>query len=111
MAPRICHIVLMQINDTVAQSVVDDLMKNLEELCTKGLINGLLSFTGGKYSSPEGFNKGLTHGFTMVFESSESRDAYLPHPEHERVRDMLLPLIENGNVLAFDYELPSEPGM
>lgn len=104
--PRFAHIVLMQIQTGVSQEKVDELFRALKELTT--LIPGLLSFTGGPYSSSEGFNKGLTHGFTMVFADAESRDGYLPHPEHERVRDMLLPLIADNNVLAFDYALPDE---
>ncbi len=38
----------------------------------------------------------------MTFESVNARDAYLPHPEHERVQDALLPCIDG--VLAFDFE-------
>lgn len=105
--PRIAHIVLMQIRADVPGEKISELYYALKEL-TK-LVPGLLSFTGGPYSSSEGFNKNLTHGFTMMFLDAESRDGYLPHPEHERVRDMLLPLIADNNVLAFDYAMPEEP--
>ena len=45
----------------------------------------------GPYDSPEGLNDGFTHGFVMTFDTAASRDAYLPHPEHERVKDIVVP--------------------
>ncbi len=38
----------------------------------------------------------------MTFENVAARDRYLPHPEHERVKDELLKCIDS--VLAFDFE-------
>jgi hypothetical protein len=40
----------------------------------------------------------------MTFDSVESRDAYLPHPEHERVKSAILPHVDG--VVAFDFEVP-----
>ena len=40
----------------------------------------------------------------MTFESVEARDAYLPHPEHEVVKAVLLQCIVS--VLVFDFEEP-----
>jgi hypothetical protein len=82
----------------------DEISAIFEEL--KGLkskIPGLLEFDGGPYSSPEGLNKGFTHAFTMIFDSESSRDAYFPHPDHEKVKDMILPLVDD--VIAFDFKL------
>ena len=66
------------------------------------LLAGLLSFTGGPYSSPEGINKGFSHGFTMMFQDEDSRNGYLPHPEHERVKALIVPLLDD--LIAFDYQ-------
>jgi len=38
----------------------------------------------------------------MTFESIATRNAYLPHPEHERVKAELLLYIDS--VIAFDFE-------
>jgi len=38
----------------------------------------------------------------MTFESIATRNAYLPHPEHERVKAELLRYIDS--VIAFDFE-------
>jgi hypothetical protein len=53
------------------------------------------------YQSDEGLNDGFTHGFVMTFDSPQSRDAYLPHPEHERVKLVVVPNLER--VMVFDF--------
>ncbi|WP_035600475.1 Dabb family protein [Haloferula sp. BvORR071] len=72
-----------------------------------GKIPGLLAMEQGPYQSSEGLNDGFTHGFIMSFESAAQRDAYLPHPEHERVKEIVVPCLER--VVVFDFSLPS-PG-
>jgi hypothetical protein len=73
----------------------------------KGKIDGILSVSYGPYSSLEGFNKGYTHGFSMVFADEQSRDIYLTHPAHDEVKDLLPPILLNGfdGAVAFDYLL------
>lgn len=66
-----------------------------------GKIPGLLEMIYGTYDSSEGLNDGFTHGFIMTFDSPESRDAYLPHPEHERVKEIVVPCLER--VIVFDF--------
>jgi hypothetical protein len=46
----------------------------------------------------------------MRFESVEARDAYIPHPEHKKVVDMILPLVKNGanSVIAVDWYLTGD---
>jgi hypothetical protein len=66
-----------------------------------GKIPGLLTMQHGVYQSDEGLNDGFTHGFVMTFDSPKSRDEYLPHPEHERVKLVVVPNLER--VLVFDF--------
>ncbi len=101
--PHYRHIVLLQFRPDVPPSEIESIFSSLSALQQK--IPGLISFSGGIYSSPEGMNKGYTHAFTMDFASLEERDAYFPHPEHELVKDMILPKIVDGGVVAFDFEL------
>lgn len=54
----------------------------------------------GADCSPESLSKGFTHGFTMTFESSAARDAYLPHPEHEAFKQKHLGIVRD--VLVID---------
>ncbi len=70
-----------------------------------GKIDGLLTFEHGSYKSDEGLNDGFTHGFIMTFDSPESRDAYLPHPIHEAVKDVVVPCL--ARVIVFDFDVSS----
>jgi hypothetical protein len=98
------HMVLLKIRKNVPRSQVDQVFAALAGLKKK--IPGLLSFAGGPYSSPEGLGRGYTHGFCMTFTDSKARDAYLPHPEHEKVKELVLGVLDGGldGVLAFDFE-------
>ena len=63
---------------------------------------GFLSLTGGPYSSPEGLHQGYTHALVMTFRDAATRDRYLTHPEHEKIKQAFLPDVEG--VIAFDFE-------
>ncbi len=97
------HVVLLKIRRDVPQAQIAAVFGALAGLRMK--IPGLLSFSGGAYTSPEGMNKGFTHGFVMIFKDEVSRDAYLPHPDHEVVKAMVLKVLDGGldGVVAFDY--------
>ena len=98
----IAHCVLLK---TVgAEDAVLAALDKLRKLI--GVVPGLLSFEGGKYSSPEGLNRGYTWGFTMVFSDAESRDGYLVHPAHVAAASDVVAVCDGGmsGVLAFDYE-------
>ena len=68
-----------------------------------GKIPGLLNMEHGPYDSSEGLNDEFTHGFIMTFDSPESREAYLPHPIHEKVKEIVLPNLEK--VVVFDFNV------
>lgn len=70
-----------------------------------GKIDGLLAFEYGSYKSAEGLNDGFTHGFIMTFDSPASRDAYLPHPIHEAVKEVVVPCL--ARVIVFDFDVAS----
>ncbi len=59
------------------------------------------SFEWGINNSPENLNKGLTHCFTLTFESEGDRDAYLIHPAHKAFVALLNPAPDK--VTVFDY--------
>lgn len=98
--PKYCHIVILKFKQEV-ESEVQSIFKMLQALLDEKKIPGLSSFSGGKYSSPEGLNKGFTHAFTMTFDDELSRDNYFPHEDHVRIKDLILPIADD--VVAFDY--------
>lgn len=97
------HIVVMKMKPETTAEEIDAIFAALKNLLDSNLIPGLLEFSGGPYDSPEGLNKDFTHAFSMKFQDRESRDAYFPHPEHEKVKDMIVPKI--ADVLCFDYAI------
>jgi hypothetical protein len=98
------HLVVLKLKASTKPAQVAKMFSELAGLKKK--VPGLLTFTGGPYSSPEGLNQGFTHGFVMAFEDAAARDAYLTHPEHEKVKARILPTLEGGlsGVIAFDFE-------
>lgn len=66
------------------------------------VIPGITSFSIGTNNSPEGLAGGLTHGFVMTFKDPAARNAYLPHPEHEKFKAFVIPYIEK--IVVFDYD-------
>jgi len=68
-----------------------------------GQIPGLLHMEHGPYDSTEGLNDGFTHGFIMTFDTLASRDNYLPHSMHEKIKSLVLPNLER--VMVFDFNI------
>lgn len=98
--PAVQHMVILKFKASVPQEKIDTIFSELAGL--QSLIPGINRFLGGPYASGEGMHKDFTHGFLMEFSSAAARDVYLPHPEHERVKAMIIPCIDD--VIAFDFE-------
>jgi hypothetical protein len=96
------HIVLMKFKPEITAQQAEETIRECGRL--REFIAGITDFISGPYSSPEGANQGYTHAFITTFVDVEHRDKYFPHPEHERVRDLLLSQVESA--LAFDFETP-----
>ena len=73
----------------------------------KQRIPGILAVTCGKDNSPEGLQKGFTHGFTVDFADAASRDAYLPHHDHQLVGKMVVAAVDGGleGLAVVDWEI------
>jgi Stress responsive A/B Barrel Domain len=99
----VTHMVLLRVREDVPRNMVENVFEEIGALQSK--IAGILSYAWGPNSSPEGINRGYTHGFCMTFVDSGARDAYLPHPEHERVKKAVLSVADGGidGLLAFDF--------
>jgi hypothetical protein len=85
--PQVQHMVLLKFKPEVSDGAIAEALQQVEGL--KQSIPGIVYCASGAYSSPEGFNKGFTHGFLTTFENAAARDRYLPHPNHEIVKDAL----------------------
>lgn len=63
-------------------------------------IPGVLSAHCGPSTSPEGLERGFEWALVVAFDSSAARDGYLPHPEHEPVKELISRWADE--VLVFD---------
>ncbi len=95
------HFGVFQFKPEISSSQIDECFSELSGMV--GKIPGLLAIEHGPYESDEGLNDGFTHGFIMTFDSAKSRDEYLPHPEHERVRSIVAPRL--ARLVVFDFSL------
>jgi hypothetical protein len=93
------HYGILKFKPEVTNPAIDECFDALTSMV--GKIPGLLDLEHGPYQSDEGLNEDFTHGFIMTFDSVESRDAYLPHPVHEAVKDIVVPRLEK--VIVFDF--------
>jgi Stress responsive A/B Barrel Domain len=98
----ISHVVLLKLRNAEDAPQIFAALKSLQSQ-----IPGILNISAGTDCSPEGLQRGFTHGFTVDFENAGARDAYLPHPAHQKVGAMIVAACEGGieGVLVLDWEI------
>jgi hypothetical protein len=96
------HMVVVRFKPEVNDQSIAALIEYLRRFWNG--IAGIVYSAAGSYSSPEGLNQGYTHGFLVTFDSPTARDAYLRHPEHEKIVARVLPMLDQ--IMAFDFEVP-----
>ncbi len=99
------HIVLTKLRSDLSAAETEALLTALHGM--KSTIPGIVAITAGANNSPEGLDRGHSHGFTVDFVDAAARDAYLPHPEHVRLAKSLLAATEGGveGILVLDFEI------
>jgi hypothetical protein len=93
------HFGVFKFKEAVTDNEIEECFRTMMGMV--GAIPGLLTMEYGPYDGNEGLNEDFTHGFVMTFDSPESRDAYLPHPLHEQVKELVVPRLER--VIVFDF--------
>ena len=94
------HILLLRWNDKTSLEAIDRAMAELRGLKEK--IPGILDLTSGTNFSERA--KGFTHGMVFRFKDRAALEAYIMHPEHQRVVQTFLNPIR-ADTLVFDYEV------
>ncbi|GIC77526.1 Dabb family protein [Moritella sp. F3] len=94
------HVLLIKFKEYSEVSEIVKLKSLFESMPEK--VEGVVSVEWGVNDSPEGKNKGYTHSVLMTFTDENGRQNYLPHPEHEALKDVFRPLIED--IIVFDYQ-------
>lgn len=72
----------------------------------KGKIPGIVSFEQGPNISPEKLDQGFSHVYLLTFENAAARDAYLPHPDHNKFGELLGKVnILDGKPFVVDFQI------
>ncbi|ARC93650.1 stress protein [Vibrio coralliilyticus] len=93
------HILLIQFKPNASSQQIEELKASFLSMPTK--IEGVDSVEWGLNDSPEGKNKNYTHCVMMTFADEAGRDRYLPHPEHDVLKEIFRPILED--IVVFDY--------
>jgi hypothetical protein len=99
------HLVLLRFAPQTSREAIAEIFEALDDLQEQ--IPGIVEIASGPYESPEGLHKGFTHAFVVTFADVEARDAYLEHPAHETVKQMISKELTGGlaDVIAFDFKV------
>ena len=99
------HAVLFKLRQGLGDSTASEIFKALKAL--KNEIPGIVAVCCGADVSPEGLQRGNTHAFTVDFTNAAARDAYLPHPAHQKVGGMIVASSEGGvgGITVVDWEM------
>lgn len=95
------HILLIKFKDAAEASEIDEVRSLFEAMPDK--VEGVVAVEWGLNDSPEGKNQGYTHCVLMTFADEQARQHYLPHPEHELLKDKFLPLLDD--IVVIDYQV------
>ena len=95
------HILLIKFKETAEPAKVAELRALFEAMPNK--VEGVVSVEWGVNDSPEGKNKDYTHSVVMTFADEAGRQNYLPHPEHNALKQVFRPLLED--IIVFDYQV------
>jgi len=93
------HVVLFKFKEGTAPEKVQEIVDAFSALPSK--IPEIAGYEWGINNSPEGLNKGLTHGFLLTFKSDADRAVYLPHPDHKAFGALLTPHLDDVTVLDY----------
>ena len=98
-ATAVRHVVLFQFKPTATVAEINRVCDLFDQL--PGKISEVKSYEAGTDISPEKLSEGLTHCFTLGFETAAARDAYIVHPAHQEFVKQALPLIQRAVVVDY----------
>ena len=93
------HVVMFQFKQDTTENTVREIETAFASLREK--IDAIRDFEWGTDVSVEGKAGGFTHCFVVSFDSEADRDAYLPHPAHQRFVSLVTPHKEKSLVLDY----------
>ena len=98
------HILLIAFNDATTTAQKASVKRAF--LAIPAGIEGVESVEWGCNNSPEGKNAGFTHCVVMTFRDEAARQHYLPHPEHEKLKLIFRPVLQD--IIVVDYSVTKD---
>lgn len=95
------HILLIKLKESSKAKEIAKLKALFEAMPDK--IAGVVSVEWGVNNSPEGKNQGYSYSVLMTFADEQARQFYLPHPEHEALKQFFATLLDD--IIVFDYHI------
>jgi hypothetical protein len=96
------HIVLFKFVPTATPDQIRRVTDAFRAL--KDQVPGLLAFEHGPNTSQEGLNLGYNYVYVLTFADAAARDAYLPHPAHQKFGEFLGQIKVVESVFVVDYQ-------
>lgn len=96
---RLLHVVSFKFKDAASREQIKQVEEAFRALKTK--IPQIENLQWGLNNSPEGLNKGFTHGWILTFGSEADRDGYLKHPDHVEFGKLVTPVLADVFVIDF----------
>ena len=87
------------LNRTLHQSDVEAVHQAFLNLGSE--IDTVRHLEGGTNNSPEPLAEGFTHGYVVSFDDQAGLDAYGPHPAHQKLVELLRPVMQEVRVIDF----------
>jgi hypothetical protein len=96
------HIVLFKFKP----SATDDQVRQVTDAfrALKDKVPGIVSFEQGPNTSQEGRNLGFNYVYVLTFTDAAARDAYLPHPAHQKFGEYLGQADVVEDIFVVDYQ-------
>jgi hypothetical protein len=95
------HVLLGSFKDGASELQIQNFFQIFRQMSSK--IDGVISFEYGVNNSSEGMTRGFTHVVMITFINAQARDAYLPHPEHQKFGEWLGQSNIVKELLVIDY--------
>ncbi|KAI8819252.1 uncharacterized protein EV422DRAFT_535708 [Fimicolochytrium jonesii] len=106
--PPVHHFVSFKYKPTLASPEISASVRHFTSLNTSVTRPDgtplIRSFIRGENSSPEGLHQGHTHGFLLVFASTDDRDTYLAHPAHVKFATEVKGMVDGVYVFDINQE-------
>ncbi|KAJ4333832.1 hypothetical protein N0V87_007308 [Didymella glomerata] len=107
LVPYTTHVVLFQFKETATSFAVKEITSKffgLKKSCVHPDTRRpyILSITGGRDTSNEGLQDGLSHAFILRFTSKDDRDYYVQHdPAHQLFKEAAAAVVQKTVVVDF----------